>query len=428
MKYKEKRSLLILACSVWLRQVASFEVEMPLPDTVTLSQPFTFTWCRDTSDQPSAYLQFGAFYASSSVTGQLLNAGESTRGAYTITPTIAGEFDLRGRTGYSSDSAQLEENVFFLPHRIYVQGVHTPVGYPTGPMPTQTTPSNPTKTGTTGVEGTQIQTQTQTAGASAPANTDRTNIGNINTSAPPPAGLQPTSPPLSTASTPTSLSVSILSNSDTAAQGLGPSGQVVGTDTKSQASSPTDSANPTSGVDPPWVPSGTGTDRAPVPPTSTDGLESDSTSSHHTGAIVGGVIAALVAISILVALLLCLRRRKQRERQSRIESTIRPLSPLNYPNITQKSRFTSSDQFNAPSPQEETDHKARIEELVRCLDESPSLDQPNRGGEEEIPPHFRARFQEMAQRVARLEAEIESTAPPTYASDPGTPSRSLREA
>ncbi|KAL0058665.1 hypothetical protein AAF712_014648 [Marasmius tenuissimus] len=428
-----KRSLLILSCSVWLRQVVSFEVETPLPDTVTLSQPFIFTWCRDTSDQPSAYLQFGAFYPGSSVTGQIFNAGENTRGAYTMTPTIAGEFDLRGRTGYSSDSAELQENVFLLPHKIFVQAANGPVAYPTHPIPTQTTPLTATKTETSGAEETRTQTQTQTTGASAPTNTDGAKNGNMNTSTPLPAGLQPTSLSPSTAGSgdPT-LSISHTA----AAQELGASGQGAGTGTESQASSPTDPTNPTSGVDTPWVPSGTGvierfgtgTDGAPAPPTSTDGSGSDPTSSNHTGAIVGGVIAAIVAISILVALFLCLRRGKQRKRRSRIDSIVRPLSPSDYPNITQKSRLMSSSRSAAPLSQEETDHKARIDELVQCLDESSSVDQPDHSGQEEIPPHFRARFQEMAQRVARLEAEIESTAPPTYASDAGTPSGSLREA
>ncbi|KAJ8074231.1 hypothetical protein PM082_012538 [Marasmius tenuissimus] len=428
-----KRSLLILSCSVWLRQVASFEVETPLPDTVTLSQPFIFTWCRDTSDQPSAYLQFGAFYPGSSVTGQIFNAGESTRGAYTMTPTVAGEFDLRGRTGYSSDSAELQENVFFLPHKIFVQAANGPVAYPTHPMPTQTTPLTPTKTETTGAAEARTQTQTQTTGASAPTNTDGAKNGNIDTSTSPPAGLQPTSSSPSTASTPIRSGDPTLSISHTAAaQEFGMSGQGAGTGAGSQESSPSDPANPTSGVDPPWVPSGTGfgtgTDGAPVPPTSTDGPGSDPTNSNHTGAIVGGVIAAIVAISILVALFLCLRRGKQRKRRSRIDSIVRPLSPSDYPNITQKSRLMSSSRSAAPLSQEETDHKARMDELVQCLDESPSVDQPDHSGQEEIPPHFRARFQEMAQRVARLEAEIESTAPPTYASDAGTPSGSLREA
>ncbi|KAJ8074235.1 hypothetical protein PM082_012544 [Marasmius tenuissimus] len=104
--------------------VTAFEVKTPLPSTVTLSQPFTFTWMRGGSDLAFAYLQFGAFYPTTSLIGEPFNAGASVQGEVTMTPKLPGEFELRGRTGFSIHGA-LIENITSLPQIVFVQAITT---------------------------------------------------------------------------------------------------------------------------------------------------------------------------------------------------------------------------------------------------------------------------------------------------------------
>ncbi|KAK1215633.1 hypothetical protein PQX77_021755 [Marasmius sp. AFHP31] len=333
-----------ISAFLWLPRVGSFELDTPLPSTVTISQPFSFTWCRDNSDQASAYLQFGAFYGSNSLTGRVFNAGERKKGTYTMTPTVPGEFRLDGWSGYAANGENALQ-IGLLPHTVVVQTVQAqiPAGYE-GSLPSQTQSSNSQATQTES----PAQTSTGTGSGSE--------------------GFQPTSSP---------------------------------------------SSAPESGDE--------------VPPTSTSNSSTDSKGSNHTGAIVGGVIGALLATIIFVALLLCIRRRKQgpyvlvKTRVTILSNIIgcdlagkhgqdivaRPLSPSDYPNTNQKSRFVSARQFIS------TPRNHKLGEALR-LPSTQSLSGTSRDAEpgEEIPPQFRARFQEMSQRVARLEAEIEM--PPTY--------------
>ncbi|KAL0058664.1 hypothetical protein AAF712_014647 [Marasmius tenuissimus] len=338
-----------LLAFIWLRRVKSFEIDTPLPSTVTLSQPFSFTWCRDNSDKPSAYLQFGAFYKSNSLAEPVFNVGESTSGAYTMTPTLPGEFELNGWSGYAANGENALQ-IGLLPHTVFVQTAQAQLPGSYGislPPQTQSSPSQATQTES------PPKTSTQTENGSG-------------TSSLPEGGSQTLSSP---SSAPKSGGEAIPSNSST-----------------------------------------------------------DSKRSDHTGAIVGGVIGALVATIILVALLLCIRRGKQgphvlAKTRVTIPSNIigcgltgnhhsqdivaRPLSPSDYPNTRQKSSFFSARQFiSAPRDQ-------KLGEALR-LPSTQSLSGRSRDAEseEEIPPQFRARFQEMSQRVARLEAEIEM--PPTY--------------
>ncbi|KAJ8074230.1 hypothetical protein PM082_012537 [Marasmius tenuissimus] len=316
-----------LLAFIWLRRVKSFEIDTPLPSTVTLSQPFSFTWCRDNSDKPSAYLQFGAFYKSNSLAERVFNVGESTSGAYTMTPTLPGEFELNGWSGYAANGENALQ-IGLLPHTVFVQTAQAQLPGSYGislPPQTQSSPLQATQTES------PPKTSTQTENGSG-------------TSSLPEGGSQILSSP---SSAPKSGGEAIPSNSSM-----------------------------------------------------------DSKRSDHTGAIVGGVIGALVATIILVALLLCIRRGKQGNHHSQ-DIVARPLSPSDYPNTRQKSSFFSARQFiSAPRDQ-------KLGEALR-LPSTQSLSGRSRDAEpeEEIPPQFRARFHEMSQRVARLEAEIEM--PPTY--------------
>ncbi|KAJ8074250.1 hypothetical protein PM082_012560 [Marasmius tenuissimus] len=97
--------------------------------------------------------------------------------------------------------------------------------------------------------------------------------------------------------------------------------------------------------------------------------------------VVGGVIGTLATIIIVVVtLFLCICRRKQGHHPS-LDILAQLLSPLDYPNASQKSRFFTVRQFVSPS------RSQKWNELL-CLPSSQSLTKTfqDAGSEEGIPP------------------------------------------
>ncbi|KAJ8074233.1 hypothetical protein PM082_012541 [Marasmius tenuissimus] len=320
MVFKGKNSLVWLSIIIlWLLRAESFEVETPLPDIITLSQPFTFTWRRDQSDllSVSAYIQFATTYSGTTATGSVIRVGESKSGTYTMTPREPGALTIDGWSGYSPNLDEDSRDRYFriLPHTFLVGTL-------------QMSESSPTQSETSLSTATQTQeppVQTPTEGESRGGRT---------------SSSEQTSPPSSVF---------------------------------------------TSGSE--------------APPVSTGGLPAESKSSNRTGAITGGVVGALSAITIIVAMFFYIRRRKQLGKQHRQDAAARPLSPVNYLSTTQRLRHFGAEELTSmPGDQK--------------LDNSPNRDVDP---DEEL-PQLKARLQEMAQRVARLEAEIEMS-PPTYASE-----------
>ncbi|KAK1217159.1 hypothetical protein PQX77_020202, partial [Marasmius sp. AFHP31] len=143
---------------LWLPQAGSFEVETPLPKTVTLSQPFTFAWHRDQSDlsSASAYIQFAASCSGTITTESVVKVGESKSGTYTMIPMVPGVLAIDGWSGYSPSLDEDSRDRYFelLPQTLLVQTLQTSESSTTQietpsspPSQTQESPAQtPTKT------------------------------------------------------------------------------------------------------------------------------------------------------------------------------------------------------------------------------------------------------------------------------------------
>ncbi|KAJ8074238.1 hypothetical protein PM082_012547 [Marasmius tenuissimus] len=107
----------------FLPRATAFRIETPFPATVTVSQPFVYTWLKEASDSSlDGYIGvLGTLVA----LGDLASARDLSRGEYTLTPTMTGEFELINHALYGSPESHLESQ-FTIPQTIFV--IASPTG------------------------------------------------------------------------------------------------------------------------------------------------------------------------------------------------------------------------------------------------------------------------------------------------------------